>query len=186
MAQTKIDCCNSALQKLGAPRILNFTDTKAGRECGVAYDSNRRAELRNHPWAFATKRARLAADATAPAFDFLYQYTLPTDCVRVLLPADITLDWVIEGGKILTNWAAPLDVRYTADITDESRWDPLFYNAVAIALGIDLCETITNSTGKKATLDQEYVVAINQAKKANAFEQLAQVSPEPSFITARW
>ena len=185
MAQSKIDCCNSALQKLGASSILNFTDSKEGRQCAIAYDSNRRSELRNHPWAFATKRVQLAADSTAPAFDFLYQYTLPADCVKVLLPADSNLDWVIEGGKILTNWAAPLNVRYTADIDTEALWDPLFYDALAISLAIDLCESITNSTSKKAALDQEYLAAIGRAKKANAFEQLAQVAPDPSFITVR-
>jgi hypothetical protein len=185
MAQTRIDCCNSALQKLGAVRILNFTDTKGGRECGVAYDSNRRSELRNHPWAFATKRVQLSADSTAPAFGFLYQYTLPSDCVKVLLPNDPNVDWVVEGGKLLTNWAAPLNLRYTSDVDDETKWDPAFYDAMAVSLAIDLCETMTNSTSKKATLDEEYKAAVNRAKKANAFEQLAQVAPDPSFITVR-
>ena len=105
MSQSAIDCCNSALQKVGAASITSFLDnSREARACNLAYDSSRRAELRKHYWNFATKRAVLAPDATAPAFDFSYQFTMPTDCLRVQLPNDPNLDWKIEGRKILTNY----------------------------------------------------------------------------------
>lgn len=185
MAQSKIDVCNSALQKLGAVAILDFSNSKEGRACAIAYDSNRRSELRNHPWLFATKRVRLSADSQAPAFGFAHQFSLPVDCLKVLLPVDSTLDWVVEGGKVLTNTSGPYDLRYTSDVAAEVKWDPLFYDAFAIALAIDLCEVITNSTSQRLDLEQQYKDAISRAKKANAFEQLPQQPSDPSFITAR-
>jgi len=104
MSQSVVDCCNSALQKVGAASITALTDnSREARACNLAYDSNRRSELRKHYWNFATKRIQLAPDSASPAFDYAYQFTLPTDCVRVILPNDPYLDWVIEGRKILTN-----------------------------------------------------------------------------------
>lgn len=104
MSQSVVDVCNSALQKVGAASIMSLTDnSREARACNLAYDSNRRDELRKHYWNFAMKRVALAPDVTAPAFDFAYQFTLPSDCLRIMLPNDAYLDWVVEGRKILTN-----------------------------------------------------------------------------------
>ena len=112
MAQSVIDICNSALQRVGATTILSLSDNSPeARACSVAYDSNRRDELRKHRWNFATQRAVLAPDSTAPAFDFDYAFTLPSDCLRVIRPNTYDLDWVVEGRKILTNDSDTLYLR---------------------------------------------------------------------------
>jgi len=104
MAQSVVDICNSALSLVGAASIMSLTDnSKEARICNLQYDSNRRDELRKHYWNFAIKRVALAPDAQAPAFDFAYQFTLPSDCLRIVIPNDAYLDWVLEGRKILTN-----------------------------------------------------------------------------------
>ena len=60
MAQSAVDICNSALQKLGAASILSFQDnSREARQCNIAYDSNRRSELRKHDWNFAIKYTHL-------------------------------------------------------------------------------------------------------------------------------
>ena len=186
MAQSVVDCCNSALQKLGAASILNLSDNSLeARQCTIAFDSNRRSELRKHKWNFAIKRAVLSPDSTAPAFDYLYAFTIPADCIRVLLPEDAYCDWVMEGRKILSNDTDTLNLRYVADITDVTQWDPTFYDLAAISLAIDICEKVTNSTQKKMTLDQEYKEAAASARKANAFENLPASGPADSFWLVR-
>lgn len=169
-----VDVCNSALQKLGAVGILSLSDnTKNARECSKAFDSNRRAELRKYRWRFAIKRAVLSPLATAPAFDYLYAFPLPSDCLRVIMPYDDpTNDWTVENGSILTNQGNTLNLRYIADITDPTVWDSSFYDMLAIALAVDLCETITNSTSKRQLLEQEYKDALATAKSTNAFERM--------------
>ena len=186
MAQTLIDCCNSALQRVGATTILSLSDNSPeARACSVAYDSNRRDELRKHPWNFAIKRAVLAPDTTAPAFDYTYAFTLPTDCVRLLRPATPDLDWQVEGGKILTNDSNTLYLRYISDITDPTLWDPSFYNVVAGALAIDICERLTQSNTKKQLLIQQYAEDVRSARRMNAFESGPKDAADDDWWIAR-
>ena len=104
MSQSQSGLCNVALQLLGAGTIMNINDnTPEARECARVYDYCRRAELRKQIWNFATARVQLAADAAAPAFDFAYQFSMPVDALRIVLPNDPYLDWKIEGRKILSN-----------------------------------------------------------------------------------
>lgn len=180
MAQSVVDICNSALQRVGAASIVSLSDNSPeARACTIAYDSNRRDELRKHPWNFAVKRVVLAPDSTAPAFDYQYQFTLPSDCIRVLRPATAELDWQVEGRKILTNYGSDytvssgtpsLNLRYIADITDSTMFDPSFYNVVAAALALDLVEKLTQSNQKKQLLMQDYSDAVKMARRMDAFE----------------
>jgi len=186
MAQTVVDCCNSALQRVGATTITSLSDNSPeARACSVAYESNRRDELRKHPWNFAIKRAVLAPDTTAPAFDYTYAFTFPSDCVRLLRPATPGLDWQIEGGKILTNDSDTLYIRYVADITDPTQWDGSFYNVVAGALAVDICERLTQSNTKKQFLMQLYEGDVRMARRMNAFESGPKDAPDDDWWIAR-
>lgn len=186
MAQSVIDCCNSALQRVGAASILSLSDNSPeARACSVAYDSNRRDELRKHRWNFAIKRVVLTPDATAPAFDFKYQFTLPSDCLRVLRPNTPDLDWQIEGRKILTNDSNTLYLRYIADIEDCAQWDASFYNVVAGALAIDICEKLTQSNQKKQLCAQLYADDVKMAKRVDAFESGPEEAPDDDWWMAR-
>lgn len=189
MAQSAVDMCNSSLQKLGAASITNLADdSMEARQCTVAYDSNRRSELRKYKWNFAINRAALAPDAEAPAFGYTYAFTIPSDCLRVILGNDVDLDWVIEGRKILTNRSnnGVLYLRYIADIVDVPTWDSVFYDIMAIAMAMDMCEALTNSTSKKQALAQEYTQAIETAKRNNAFETMPAESPDDPYWTVRY
>lgn len=186
MSQTVIDCCNSALQRVGATTIASLSDNSPeARACSVAYDSNRRDEIRKHRWNFAITRAVLAPDSTAPAYDYTYQFTLPSNCLRVLRPATSDLDWQIEGRKILTNDSATLYLRYLADIEDASIWDPSFYNVMAASLAIDIVERLTQSNQKKQGLINDYNEAIKVAKRVDAFESGPEDAPDDDWLIAR-
>lgn len=214
MSQSQIDVCNNALMKIGSASITSLLDnSREARACSNAYDARRRAELRKHFWNFAMKRAVLAPDNFTPAFDFAYQFSLPVDCVRVKFQNDPELDWVIEGRKILTNYAqspfgtgpigddlpgmvyvppqglpgtgtAPptpvvsLNLRYVADITDCTQWDTEFYQVMICGLALDLVEVLTQSSGKKKDISGEYNAAVAEARKADAFETLADEPPD--------
>lgn len=187
MAQTAVDCCNSALQRVGATTILSLSDnTPEARACQIAYDSNRRDELRRHKWNFAIKRAVLAPDTEPPAFDYEYAFTLPTDCLRVLRPNTPDLDWQIEGRKILTNDSNILRLRYLADIEDTAQWDGSFYNVVAAALAVDLVERLTQSNVKRRDLMADYDAAVKMAKRVNAFEAGPEDSAEDGWWLVRY
>ena len=186
MAQSAVDCCNGALQKVGGTPIMSLDDDlPEARRCALAYDGCRRTELRKHKWNFAIKRVVLAPDTDAPAFDFAYQFTLPVDCLRVLIPTDAVNDWVIEGRKILTNEGAVLNLRYVYDVTDPTRWDALFYELMSTSIALQIIESVSGSNAKKQILDQEYKDIVAEAKKTNAVEQLPMTSPDDGYWTAR-
>lgn len=186
MAQSVVDCCNSALQRVGAASITSLTDNSPeARACTVAYDSNRRDELRKHRWNFALKRVVLTPDATAPAFDFKYAFTLPTDCLRVLRPATSDLDWQIEGRKILTNDGTILNLKYVADVEDCSQWDASFYNVVAGALALDICEKLTQSNTKKDYCAKAYADDVKMARRVDAFESGPEDAADDDWWNAR-
>jgi hypothetical protein len=183
---SEVGICNRALQRLGAGRIAALDEGSiTANECQVAYESIRDATLRLHPWSFAIARDQLAASATAPAFDFANQFPFPTDALRILRPIDSDCDWTIEGRLILTDWAAPLQIRYIKQITDPNTMDPLFREALSCTLAYELCEVLTQSNTKKAGLWQDFKDIISRAKAANAIERGAQDIRETDWITAR-
>ena len=80
-----VDICNSALNLLGASTISALTDdSKNARLCNQRYEPIRNRIFRSHAWNCLTKRVQLAQDSAAPVIEYSYQYTLPSDCLRVL------------------------------------------------------------------------------------------------------
>ena len=191
MAQSTTNVCNLALQRVGSSTILNLTDdTTEARACNLVYDSVRREQLRRYTWGFATSRAVLAPDSLAPTanddFPFDYQFTLPADCLRIIRPPRVALDWKIEGRKLLTNDGTVLYLRYIADITDAASWDSSFYDVVAARLAQRIVEKLTNSNVKRDVLAQEYKEAVTAARLADAFESGPDDAPEDEWLTARY
>ena len=99
-----IQICNSALNQLGAGSITALTEnSKNARLCNERYETVRDAVYRSHPWNCLIKRVQLAQDSDTPAWGFSFQYTLPSDCLRVLQIKDYDADYKIEGRKLLIN-----------------------------------------------------------------------------------
>ena len=170
---SEVGICNRALQKLGARRITSMTeDSVNARACNAAYEAVRDAMYRAHTWVFTTARASLAADSTAPDWGRQNSFTLPSDFIRLLddYPERNTtdVDFEIEQNKILTNFDAPLEIRYVSRVTDPNIMDPLFREAFSTALAFELCEEITQSNTKKASLKEDLKDIIRDAKRVNA------------------
>ena len=187
---SSVEICNRALQKLGAKRITSLNDSSVNaRACLAAYETLRDSELQDHPWSFAITREEIAADATEPAFGRAYAYSLPALCLRVLPPYPeynfMERDWIVEGRKIMTNESAPLQLRYVAQIEDCNLMHPLFREALATRMALELCEEITQSNTKKQLLSEEYKDIVRRARKASAIESVPIVPPEDSWITGR-
>lgn len=188
---SKVEICNRALQKLGAKRIVELDeDSKNARACNVAFEPVKLAELRAHPWTCAIKRVSLAADSPAPTFGPANAYTLPADYLRLTQPDQklnqASIDWTIEGRRLVTNDSAPLEIRYIADITDPNQMDALFREALASRLAYELCEEITQSNSKKEACDADYKRAIAEARRANAIERPAPYTADDSWVTVRF
>lgn len=181
---------NRALQKLGAKVVTSETENSVNaRACKNCYYDIVEEELRKRAWNFAIKRVQLAASATPPAFGKANYFPLPPDYVAFAPPdpADNTnyRDWQVEADAIVTDYEAPLNIRYVALITDPNLMDALFRNAVSAKMAEQMSEELTQSNSKKAAANIDYKDAIAEARRANAFEKPAGVFPEDEWITAR-
>lgn len=188
MAISKVAIANRALQKLGEGSISSLSqDNPSARTINQAYDITRRAELRRYHWSFAIKRDSIAADAADTAWGDWNRYSLPNDFLRLIRDDETgqAPDWRIEGLYIVTADAAPLDIRYIADIDDPNYYDALFIEAFASKLAMEICKQVTGSTSAKAQAKIDYDDAIAEARRIGAIEKAAQEFPEDTWLNAR-
>lgn len=198
----KVEIANRALFKVGSEPIVSFTDNcKAARLVNQIWDSLRRDELADHPWSFSIKRASLPALLAAPVYGFKYQYQKPSDALRIVELGD---EWVwtgfatmtqynsnrprlyvMEGDKIQTDHAAPLNLRYVFDETNTGNWAPQFVEAFACRLAIELCVPLTESDSRTERLRGEYEGIVRKAMSTNAIENGPLVLADNSWMLAR-
>ena len=85
LTTTETSICNSALIKIGADRINSMTETnRRAQLCNEQYSKVRDEVLRSHPWNFAITRAEFSQLTTTPSFGYNYEYSIPSDCLRIL------------------------------------------------------------------------------------------------------
>lgn len=167
-----VDICNSALNAIGASNIISLTeDSRAARVCNQRYEFVRDSVFRAHPWNCLISRVEVAADSTAPAFEFEYAHTLPTDpyCLRVLRPQDPDSVFKIEGRKLLAN-STPFKFIYISRVTDPNQYDQLLIEALAARLAADISYALVNSATLTQSLYAIYESKLSEARFVDATE----------------
>tara|TARA_S200002703_G_scaffold159633_1_gene173839 strand:+ start:1532 stop:2113 length:582 start_codon:yes stop_codon:yes gene_type:complete len=165
-----VDICNSALNQLGASTIIALTEnSKNGRLCNARYNVIRDAVFRAHPWNCAIKRQNLAEDTVTPAWGFKRQFTLPSDCLRVLTIANHDSNYKVEGRKILTN-DDNIKLVYVASITDPNEMDILVREVISASLASDIAYAVTANAGLAARMYDKYQAKLSEARHADAAE----------------
>ena len=172
-------------------------DNKASRTIEAIYDGLLKTLQRSYRWAFTIRRVKVAALTDVPEFGYSLQYQLPADFLRMDEIRDSSLlplwhwgngadpRWQIEGRRILTDIESPLHLRYGAYIPDPSQWDSTFSEAFACALAVEMCESITQSSTKKQSAQQDFDTAMKAARSASAIERPRIQQHETSWYTAR-
>lgn len=181
--------CNRALDMLGAEPVTSLDDnSKAARLCARNYEPVRDAVLRAYPWNAAVRRAALAALAEAPAWGYARQFQLPEGpspepCLRLLAidgETEFGLRYKIEGRRVLTDEAAPLNILYIARIDDPAVLDPQLADVIATRLAADLSYSLTASAALGQTLMDIYQAKLNEARITDADEG------SPDELVAAW
>ena len=199
MASSDVVIANLALTKIGDLRITSLSDnTKPAREVNAVYSMLRDKLQRTYNWRFCVKRAVLAAESTAPVFDYSYQYPVPSDCLRILqinayYPAPDLSDlissggqeYVLEGGKILTRNSGSMNLRYLARISDPTKFDTSFDEAFASSIAYNVVEALTQSDSKKNAALRDYRMALMDAIRANAIENPPESIADTTWLTVR-
>ena len=167
---TEVSICSNALRRLGDDPITSLTDdTERARLCNSFYPDARDAVLRLHTWNFAVTRASLAQLAAAPAYGFAYQYSLPSDCLRVLQIKDYNLDYKIEGRKLLINEDTVFLI-YLAQITDVNELDVLLRETISAGLASDISYAITANLQVTKLMTEKYGLKLSEARHTDASE----------------
>jgi hypothetical protein len=196
---SQVEICNRAATKLGASRITSLSEnSKTARALSSVYETVRKAELAKNHWNFALARRSLAALGATPDWGFVYQYQLPTDFLKITQVHDIFVApglvdyrqeddsaYAIEGSMILTDFGAPLKIRYVRDITDPAAFDPLFVEMLAAKMAYEVCYEITQSRQGQDQAVNDYNMAAKSARLANAIARPPQGIADDAWVLGR-
>jgi len=163
MSETRI--ANLALYRIGADTIedIENPDTPNGWRCNQMYPQTRDALLRSHWWRFATDRATLSEDTTAPDFEWDNQFDLPNDFMRMKELYDSTNSYSLEGKKLLTN-DDTAEIVYIKRVTDPTQFDSLFTEVLVLQLAVRLATTITGGRLLSRELNGELAPLMARAR----------------------
>lgn len=193
---SSVDISNMALAHLGArTQVSSISPPDGSVEAGYCarfYPLARRELLELAPWSFSETRAPLAPLVNDSDF-WLYAYALPSNCItplRVLVqgrPERESALFTQEGGVIYTD-EEDATLVYTQDITDTTRFGPLFSSTLSMLLAAYLAGPIIKGldgarTG--ATWRQNALVAAGLAAAADANHANTSEGHTPSSIQAR-
>jgi len=165
-----VEICNNALNQLGASTILSLTeDSKNARLCNSRYESIRNAVFRSHSWNCLIARQEIAADVATPAWGWTKQFTLPSNCLRVIAISDYDYDYKIEGRKIMAN-ITPIKLQFIKLETDPNQYDTLLSETISAALAADIAFAVTANATLVTTMKEIYKEKLSEAKHVDATE----------------
>lgn len=193
-AESATQVCNLAITALGHNNQLVDLDTDTKTEadlCRLYYPRVRDSVLRAHPWNFAVKRQSLAATSDTPSFEYTYEFTLPTDCLKVIRTSweatgyssmdeynsghwtERRVPYRIEGRKLLAT-ESTCSIEYIAQITDTSQFDALFTDALYHRLAAELAMPLTQNRTVSETMWKIYTEKLSEARTVDAQEGSAR------------
>ena len=186
---TDTEIVNAALSKLGEPRITSFDDdTKSGRLANSTFSDIRDALLREFPWNFATTRAELAAEVTAPVWGFARSFVLPPDYLRLIdVENPLRMPWRIESGRIVTDLEAPLQIKYVRRV-DSGEMDSTFREVLAARLALEWAEPLTAQSAIVDRMAAFYKEKLPVARASDGQEDhdATRKFDASSWIESRW
>jgi hypothetical protein len=185
---------------MGSKPMKDFDDDSVkARVINARYNITKFKEMGLYQWNFAIKRIELTNDGNTPLYEFKYQFVLPSDSLRLLSIEGLDYAvgnslnngngglrlWNIEGRKLLTNEAGPINISYLYKNTTITEYPVEFMDAFTWRLAMDTAQKITNSDAKMEVMLVMYNQEIKKAKKNNAI-QLANTSIPDSSWMNRW
>lgn len=142
--------------------------------------------LRRSDWPFAIKRLSLNPDIIAPTNEFTYQYTLPSDFVRLTTAFPRWLDHRIENGKLLCN-ENQLTVRYVSNavLLNPQVMDASFEEYFVHELAVALTYKKTDSVQLRNELRQTAEAIFKEATALHSQEGTDEPKPLSPWLTSR-
>ncbi len=168
---SKTAITNLALRHLSENPVTSIDppdpDSKAAAAGAAWYDQARRSTLEAHPWRFAQKKINLAADATAPVFEFAKRYQLPPDFVRMVRIgpnwSNPEEEYDIVENYIECNLDSPLQLVYIRNLDDATKFSPKFVDALSYKLAAYMAFEITNNAQVVGAMEAQFSASLSAA-----------------------
>lgn len=175
--QTKIQIWNMTLDILKEQPLASVSDAKAtALWLARNYDQQRDFLMESMLWKFALTRASIAADGTAPSWGWTYQYTAPTDCMRIIPPTyqgkwmGTPIPYESENSKIMMNVAGPLYLRYITRITNEGLFTNGFVEMLSLRLARKLAHWMTGKASMIEAIDKQLQETVDIVRTTEAVQ----------------
>ena len=181
----KVDICNLALTKTGGMPIQDINDAydENARLCKLVFDPVLEEALREYPWNFSLSMTELTLMADEPLFDWTYKYQLPNDYLRIIRIEGFDRYKMIDG--YLYTDITPCKVLYQKKISDLSKLDSSFVNALSLELAVRLSYTLTQSRTQTDALIQEAKYAWTKARNIDSGESPLTRNKESAWLAGR-
>ncbi len=184
---SEVHICNLALSYLGIPPILSRDDnSKPARECNLIFDDRRDELLRLFEWKFATKRTDLSPLSSDPAFEWTYQFNVPSDSLKILFVGSADGVWYpfdYEGNKILVNYDL-IYVKYTRRVEDTNEMDPLFRGVLSSYLAQFLALPLGMKSQYSKALEL-YETSLSEARFNGSVEEYEDKMESEDWLESR-
>jgi hypothetical protein len=206
-AESETQIVNMALSRIGhnVPVSDINTDTSTAADLArLHYEICRDSLLRDHPWNFAIKRATLAADSTAPAFEYDYAFPLPSDCLQVIRTSWEATGWSNRDEAVRVFWDAnsipyrierhssgatallcnedSVSIEYIARVEDTSKFDPMFTDVLVARLAAEFAMPLADNAALTRNAWDIFGSKLAAARSRDAMEG----SPREVVDTSPW
>ncbi len=94
-------------------------------------------------------------------------------------------DWDLEGDFLTTRDERLIVLRFVADVTQVTSFDPMFCEGLACRIGLEVCEPLTQSSDKLGNIGAQYKLFMGEARTVNAIELGPTEPPEDDYIVCR-
>lgn len=94
-------------------------------------------------------------------------------------------DWTYDGDFITSTSSEPISYRFVADVTNVTKFDDMFCEALAARIAYEVCEPVTQSTAKQQACATAYKKFMDEASMVNSIEQGWVEPPLDDLIACR-
>ena len=174
MASNAVDICNLALGRVKGDVIDSLDeDSTEAEHCDRLYEDRRDTLVTSFAWRFARATKALTIKTGESSDEWLYVYDYPNDCLRVhyIIPPESGKNIVAgtgiatpridyepipydimagdDGSRRIHTDYEDAHINYTKQIEAVSLMDPLFTDALAWFIAIDLAIVLGGDSGKR-------------------------------------
>lgn len=183
-----VSICSNALVMLGGAPFSSLDEPKPHvRVAANLYASVRDDVLRLHTWNCATDRVILAPMATAPEFDFAYQFQLPGDWLRTLQVGrnGDPIPFRSERQRLLANVnALPLVYCFRNEV--EVTWSTNLIHVMELAMAAKMAYAVTSSAAVRDSFRDEFARELKVAKAIDGQDDPPEEFAAGSFLESRF